>query len=296
MHIAESATWSAPYRCARFAETLSPPSDVGLTWHPEQGAFDVKPHDKRGKFATIADARHAVGESVRGLHELRDQLVKENIDLLITLGGMGATSADLEEALGALTQDAPYLLVAIPGDRESVPAHRSAVAQLAADGARIIDGSRYRKFRLGALRMATMPGLGKIANLIPGDQGCLHTEADVAALREQLEAWGDPALLLSYAPWRQREASASDYGIGGVNSGERILQPLRTNNRVRAIVHGVFAPQDHSTLTGSLRLGTPAPALSAGSIDVLDASPSALLLSVAGSKLGWKRLPVHWTP
>ncbi len=289
-HIGESTAWQAPFRCARFPLAPTNPNVDGVQWREPHGVLDIQMQGKTGRVAAIADARADASSDMASLQELRVVLGSEKIDILVSLGGMGQDAKSLERVLGALTTDATYVLFALPGDRESVPAHRATVAKLAAEGARIIDGSQYRLATLGPLHIATMPGISREASLIAGANGCLHTEADIVALQDHLRAWGQPALLFSYAPWRQETPKATDFGVGGVHIGERVLGPLRSGGSVTTLVHGMQAPIGKDS--GSMRLGVPVMSLTAGSVDSQRATPSALLFTVAGAKLAWKRLPV----
>jgi hypothetical protein len=252
----------------------------------------VQPFGPSAKFATIADARAQSSTDVGPLERLRDSLNEQRVDVLITLGGLGTDSASIERVLSALANGANYLVLAMPGDRESFDAHRLAVASLAKRGMRILDASRYRFTQLGGLRLVTMPGISKASHLIAGDDGCLHTDADVKELRSTLAQGSSPTILLSYAPWRQQGESATDLGIGGVHTGEIALTPLRDSGAVSALIHGMLTPEGEAE-SGNIRLVQPPSSIASGSVSAEAEEPSALLLSVAGAKLSWKRLPVH---
>ncbi len=290
-HIGVSTSWVAPFRCARFPLKPTSPNVSGVQWQQAHDVLTIKMQGKTGRVATIADARIHATSDIAPLERLRARLEEEKVDVLVSLGGMGQESEDLRRVLAALTTNATYLVLALPGDRESVSAHREVVAELASNGARIIDGSRYRLAALGQLHMATMPGISREASLIADTNGCLHTKEDVIALQERLRAWGKPALLFSYAPWRQETLLATDFGVGGVHIGEQMLSPLQSSENITALVHGMQI--HHGKPSGSMHLGGPVMSLTAGSVDPQDTSPSALLFTVVGAKLAWKRLPVH---
>jgi len=291
-HISTSAAWTAPYRCSRFSTNIAGPNVEGVTWNSATKGLQVQPFGPSAKFATIADARAEGSTDIGPLERLRDSLNEQHVDVLVTLGGLGTDGASIERVLAALTTGADYLVLAMPGDRESFPAHRLAVASLAKRGMRILDASRYRLTQIGGLRLVTMPGISKASHLIAGDDGCLHTDADVKDLRSSLAQSSAPTILLSYAPWRQQGESATDLGIGGVHTGEIALTPLRDSGAVSALIHGMLTSEGQVE-SGNIRLVQPPSSISSGSVSVDAPEPSALLLSVAGAKLSWKRLPVH---
>ncbi len=290
--VQQSAQWAAPYRCARFPWKTDAPNLDRVQWDETAQALVLEPLGKHARFATISDALAVPGSNTDALERLRKTLDENKIDLLVSLGGIGTEQSAIGPVLKALTDDANYLVLALPGDRESIPAHRRAIAELARAGARILDASLYRTTRIGRLRLVTMPGISHGANLIPGNDGCLHVKADVDAILEQVEKSEAPTVLLSYAPWRQAGEDSSDFGLGAIHAGERLLEPLYSSGRFEALVHGMLTTQE-SAPSGSFRLMHPPSAISSGSVAKHASSPSALLLSVTGAKLSWKRLPVQ---
>ncbi len=291
-HMEVSRAWTAPYRCARLATDLGEPNVESVAWDDAHNALIVEPSGKSPRFATIADARATVNSDSKALEDLRDALNQQKIDVLISLGGLAVDEESIHRVLAPLTSGAEYLVLALPGDRESLPAHRAAIAALAKAGARILDASRYRFTHIGGLRLATMPGVSKAAHVIAGDDGCLHTEADVTELQSSLAASKAPTLLLSYAPWRQQGTAATDLGIGGIHTGEIELRPLAETGQITALVHGMVSPKGTAS-SGSIHLGAPPNSIATGSLSEDENTPTALLLSVSGAKLSWKRLPVH---
>jgi hypothetical protein len=202
---------------------------------------------------------------------------------------MGKDKESIHTVLAELTREAPYLVVAIPGERESVAAHREAIAELVASGSRILDGANYRLLRLGAVLVATMPGIAMTANLVAGDEGCEHTADDVSALLGQLASAKESVVLASYAPPRAEGPLASDRGAGSIHTGETILSPLLKSEAVSVILHGMV--EGESPLPrGKIRPGQGATSLAAGSLDPLEGQSAALLLSISGKKLNWRRI------
>tara|TARA_R110002096_G_scaffold416429_1_gene618908 strand:- start:68815 stop:69873 length:1059 start_codon:yes stop_codon:yes gene_type:complete len=291
-HIETSMELRAPFRCARFPTDARGPNMERVSWDDTSGALVVKPYGSEPRFATIADARASSATDVSALERLRDSLNEQDVDVLISLGGLGRDEESIEQVLKALTMGARYLVLAFPGALESLPAHRSAIASLAKNGVRILDATRYRFTQLGELRLATMPGIAKTAHLVAGDSGCVHIEADIEELLANLAIASRPTVLLSYAPWRQQGDEATDLGIGDIHAGELELSPLERSEHVSALVHGMLSSREMAN-DGSIRLAQPPASIPTGSLSQDAASPSALMLSVAGAKLSWKRLPVH---
>ena len=280
---------SAPFRCARVQVNLATPRVNGMSTSMTGATvqFEELAKKKSLRFGAISDARGSEEETLAAVSTLRESFVTEKVDLVLSLGGHGSSLASIQAVLSALTLDAPYLTIAIPGDRESVSAHREAVRELAKSGAKIIDGARYRVLSFGKVVVATMPGISKQANLIEGDNGCLHTVADVNQLLRYLPA--DTSLLLaSYAPPRQEGPEGSDIGAGGIHTGEAALAGLLQNKALSLVVHGMV---DNATpSSGKLKLGQGMRSVATGSADPLEGRTSALVISITGKKLAWKRL------
>ena len=139
-----AAVTLAPWRCA----TLAPPSPAGpavvtggRTWQRRDGGLV-----SAGATLTVvavADARGAAAATWRA------RLRAAEADLVISVGGMGTTEAEIGASLGALI-DPAWLTVAIPGATEAWPAHRAAIAALAAAGGAIVDGAEVRVIDGGA--------------------------------------------------------------------------------------------------------------------------------------------------
>lgn len=284
-HIRKSSISREPYRCARFATGLIGPNIEGVSWDAASDSVVVAPTGAMPQLAVVADLAERTANE---LSALRTSLDEADIDILFSLGGLGADEASIARVLGALSADARFLVLAMPGDREAVGAHRSAVESLARRGRRVLDASRFRFTRLGSLQVATMPGIGKKSHLVAGDEGCLHTPDDIESLNRKLLRL--PSLLLSYSPWRQTGRAATDLGVAGVHTGEVMLEPLRDTGAVLGLVHGMLSGSEPSS-KGSVRLVAPPQTLAVHASP--DSSASALLLTIAGAKLGWKRLPVQ---
>src|SRR5690606_25275642 len=112
---------------------------------------------------------------------------------------------------------------ALPGDRESIPAHRAAVAGLHAAGLPVFDGSRIRLVEMDGVLLAAYPGVEHAGQLVAGADGCVHRPDDAAALAARLAGHDGPRVWAGHAPPRQRGPRASDLALGGVHIGERSL-------------------------------------------------------------------------
>jgi hypothetical protein len=290
-HLNSSLQLVAPFRCARIQNDRATPLLSGMKVTMRKATLEVESlaQKKTLTIAAVADARGSDEATLQGLAFLRDAFISEKVDLVISLGGHGTSKDDIYAVLSAISVDAPYLTLAIPGDRESVPGHREAVSELAKAGAKIIDGAQYRVLSLGTLNLATMPGIAMSANLIANHEGCLHTLEDSQELLRYLESEDVDFLLASYAPARQDSRPATDLGAGGIHVGEQELAPLSQSKALRLRIHGMVA-QPEAPQSGKLRLGPGASSLASGSLDPLDGSSSALVISITGQRLDWKRI------
>ncbi len=264
-----------PYRCARLGGVAE---RLGLADGPLV-------------MGVVADARGVTDH----LAAVRRHFARRKVKLVVSLGGMGRTDSEITAALDALAGDWP--LLAIPGDRESLPAHRRACAALAANG--VIDGAATRLVQAGDITLATLPGGPHQARLSAGTDGCAFTAEDSAALVRALVRSGDkrPRVLLSHTPPRQRGREASDIGAGGVHLGDIALADAVATAGVDLVVHGLVAP-----IRGQNRGET---ALGSGSVEVLSAgaadglpdltqagrTPSlALIVSIDEKHITWEQV------
>lgn len=127
----------------------------------------------------IADAAGSAPETLAALGRLRAKLA--HVDLVISLGGMGATRAELDATIAAITDRAEWPLVALPGDLEPVPAQSAAIAAARQRGTAVIDGRLVQRIELSSATIALVPGAGAASRLVAGTDGCIHRTADVAA-------------------------------------------------------------------------------------------------------------------
>lgn len=290
-HLGTSLQMTAPFRCARIQADRATPAfkDMELTMEGATLTIASLTGKKSLTLATIADARGDDEGTLRAASTLRETFAAQGVDLVISLGGHGSSVESIQALLSAISSDAPYLTLAIPGDRESIPAHREAVRDLAKSGARIVDGAQYRLVSLGSLLVATVPGIAMEANLIAENDGCLHTESDTKELLEYVEKSQSPVLVASYAPPRQVGPGGSDLGAGGIHTGEKLLQPLLTSEKVSLVIHGMVG-SGSAPSKGKHRLGQGSRALAAGSLDAFGGPSTSLIITIAGKKVAWRRV------
>src|SRR5205807_8151276 len=108
----------------------------------------------------VADAGGAAPRTIAALAKLRAQFEAAKVGLVITLGGMGATQAELEATLGTLSDRAPWLTLALAGDLEPEPAQLAATDALAKRGNAIADARKIRWVELPSAALGTIPGAG----------------------------------------------------------------------------------------------------------------------------------------
>lgn len=231
--------------------------------------------DDRPALAAVADARGSSQAAVRA-RRLAKQFREAGVRVVVALGGMGRNKTQLVAALEPLV-DARWALVAMPGDRESVPALRAAIAELGRGGRPVFDGSAIRAIDAGDLRAITLPGIASDAGLAAGAEGCIHRPADAAEVAAKLAARDGSRLVLSYAAPRQRGDGGSDLA-DGVHSGEPELASLAAESRAHLIVHGQIELPPGAAGSGAIAGRERGKAVAVGS---LERSPA--LLGMGGS-------------
>jgi len=179
----------APWRCA----ALDTPSlaDAPLATgerHWQLGGHMLRRTDNDDvvAIAVIADAADASPRTIAALARLRAELEKSSPDLVLTLGGMGATQAELEATLGTLGDHAPWPVVAMPGDLEPMSAHVAALANLRRRASNVLDGRLVRWIEQPGVTIATLPGAGARERLVASDDGCQWRADEVAKLYTEL--------------------------------------------------------------------------------------------------------------
>lgn len=233
----------------------------------------------------VADAGGAAPRTVAALAALRGKLAEA--DLVIALGGMGASQAELEATLGTLAEGAPWPVVALPGDLEPAAAQAAAVARLRAQGRAVLDGRRVGRIELPGATIATIPGAGGAARLAAGVEGCGYRAVDAAAAFEELTK--QPGLRIAAT------AEAPRIAVGGEPAGELAL----TAGESRPIDVALHGPtSEAATPERAGRRDGAAVALTPGSSDATARlpgprhAPSAGLLRVTGGEWRWQPVEV----
>jgi molybdopterin biosynthesis enzyme MoaB len=282
--LTEAEAIRAPWRCAALPAPASAEVTVGdRRWTPTPLGLTSAGGELR--LAAVAEAR-GVAEP-----RLSAALAAAQIEVVVTVGGMGTSEAELTAALGAVV-DPRWLTVAVPGEAEAFPAHRAAVAALAAGGAAIVDGAAVRVLDAGPVVIATLPGAGHRARLAAGDEGCAHELADatavIAAATER--AAERPVILVSP---RAPQGGAGDRMAGGVHAGDPALTPA-----VATVALVIHAPLDGAPVVADLDRGPSVDSIAAGTLDPvvryradgvhLPASATAIVAD--GRELRWQPL------
>lgn len=272
----------SPWRCAApdgavFAdETLT----VGKTPWKLTGRSVKREREGTVTIGVIADAGGAAAPTVAALGRLRSKL--QDADIVIALGGMGTTQAELEATLGALAERAPWPLVALPGDLESAPAQIAAIAALRAKGHAVIDGRLARRIELPGVLVATVPGASDGSRLSAGPEGCAYAPTDVTAAFSELTPFKGLRILAT--------AEAPRIVVGGEPAGELALVPT-AGQQIDIALHGPTTPRATTARKGG-RDGVAVP-LSPGTSDGTTRlpaprlPPSAGLLTISGRVWAW---------
>lgn len=259
-----------PWRCAAADTPALAPVTVGR-WATAERTLSLGDPKREVTIGVVADAAGNAPATLAALARLRTKLA--GADLVVTLGGMGTTQAELEATLGTLA-DKQRPLVALPGDLEDERAQRDAIATLSAHGDAIFDGRLARWITAGDATLATIPGTGASDRLVAGGDGCAWRASDVATLYKQLAE--RPGVRIALAAESPREGQ----------SGELALVPATP---VDVVVHGAapLTAARQGTRDGTYE------SLSPGTADALPRlpethAPSAGLLVIRGTTWSWK--------
>jgi hypothetical protein len=235
-------TTTAPWRCA--ARDTPALADVEIATGPRHwqlGDHTLRRIDRDDAIAigVVADAANASPRTVAALARLRAELEHATPDLVLALGGMGNTQAELEATLGTLGEGAPWPVVALPGDLEPMPAQVAAIAALRKRGATVFDGRLVRWIELPGVTIGTLPGAGARERLVAGDDGCQWTTDDVAKLYTALTAKPGVRVVAS--------AEAPRRIVAGEPAGELALAPVQP---IEVAIAGPLAPSPSQARTG----------------------------------------------
>jgi Icc-related predicted phosphoesterase len=276
----------APVRCARFD-----PGDANANL-----ALDLATEELTIGF--VGDTRGASEPTIANLRRIRTDFEKAMVDIVVTAGGMGATTDELTAALGVLATDAGWHVLAIPGDREDIEAHRAAVEAL---GPTVHDGSRARFVTIGPAVIGTLPGAGDASHMPSGVAGCMHTRADITDTVSSLGKSSElRRVLVSYVAPRQSGGAGSDLAAGGVHVGSIAIAEALSEADVDLVVHAMVDPPTRPEAEGTARLGDGADSVSlatgsADSVPIHSAqiSGAALIVHIEANRMSWRRL-LYW--
>lgn len=270
-----------PWRCASSdGPTLAAGTLAigGRTWKLAGHTMSL---DATGSIAIgiVSDAGGAAAPTIAALGRLHGKLAEA--DLVIALGGMGATQAELEATLGTLSEAARGPVIAVAGDLEPAPALAKAVAALRQRNHIVIDGRLAREIELPGASIATLPGAGAAVRLAAGADGCGYSSANLAAVLGNLTARPGIRILAS--------AEAPRVVVDGEPTGELSITP-----GIDIVLHGPVSP-DASRARAGTRDGGAVP-LTPGTGDATTRlpgpkhTPSAGLLTISGSSWKWRPL------
>lgn len=302
----KAAELSEPYRCAAWvsdeqAEPISiAAGKTNLEIEGRRAALRIEGQRSGAAIAVafVADARGAQPPTIKRLHDLARELDESGVHLVVSLGGMGTTQDELSESLGALA-DGAFVVIAIPGDRESIPAHRAAIAELSERGAGIVDGSLVRLIANDHIAIGTFPGVEHGEQLVAQSDGCQHFPEDAASLAKRMSEHSGVRVWASYAPPRQSGESGSDLTLSGVHVGETMLVDSIARAGAHLVVHGLVDESSWVSARGDLRVSDGARVIvGAGSVDTLPLRQprkpafggSALVASVSPRRVKWRRI------
>jgi hypothetical protein len=271
-----------PWRCAAPDGPTVADETLSTGTHTWRLGARVMRLDAAGDLAigVIADAAGSAPETLAALGRLRKRLT--HTDLVISLGGMGATRDELEATFAVLTDRAAWPLVVLPGDLESVPAQTEAIAAARQKGAAVIDGRLVSRIELPGATIALVPGAGAASRLAAGADGCSHRPADVAAAFADLTPRAGLRILASTEAPRQTER--------GEPTGD-LAMTVGAGQQIDIALHGPTSGAASPARSGH-RDGAAVP-LTPGSSDATPRlpgprrSPTAGILTVQGNAWTW---------
>ena len=219
------------------------------------GPAEAGRRDRTLVAGVVADARGASAATLAQLGRVRGEFEREGVELVVSLGGMGTGEQELGQVLAALARDAPWVVWAIPGERESIPAHRAAVTSLLAAGYPVFDGSRVRLVEVDGAVLASFPGAEEAGQLAAGADGCVHRPGDASALAVRLAAQKAMRVWAGHSPPRQSGALAGDVALGGVHVGELALAAALPAAHADLVLHGLVDEAALGSASGQASLG-----------------------------------------
>ncbi|MGE0550835.1 MAG: hypothetical protein AB7O24_31540 [Kofleriaceae bacterium] len=228
----------------------------------------------------IADAGAATPATIAALERLQTKLARA--DVIIALGGMGSTQADLEATLGAISKPGQAPVIALPGDLEAVTAQGAAIAALRSRNQLVLDGRIVRQLDLPEVTVAIVAGASHSQRLSAGADGCSYQPEDIVAAG---------AALVSLPTMRVLATAEAPRAIhGGEPTGDLVVMPAART--IDIALHGPVTVDASSAVSGR-RAGN-AVAITPGTSDAMIRFPgprhvpSAGLLTVRGGAWTWQ--------
>ncbi len=285
--IPESLRTTSPYRCARRKSTPGRvPSFANTGTSLVDGVLEFD-RSLEGPLhvAFVGDSRGAPVHTITQMTQLFTALATEKLELLVSVGGLGANLHDIKSVLTVLSSDKRVPLIAYPGDRESVGDHRRAIHELAKDGRTVIDGSSFPLIAMGPLLLAGLPGIPYSSNLISGDEGCMYTLDDANQLIASIPDSIRKVVLATYAPLA---GLSTELGHSGIPLGVDVSSAKSSNPPIWAVVHGLTRSQKLPA-KGAITAKSRPLAVIAGSLDPSEGKSDALILSISRKRIDWRR-------
>jgi hypothetical protein len=279
--LAAATTHQAPWRCAApDGPVLADETIAGWT---ASGHTLTAPGTGDVTIAAIADAGGAAPSTIAALGRLKPKLA--SADVVLALGGMGTTRAELEATLGALADKATHPIIALPGDLEGAGALAQAIAALRARGMAVIDGRLAQRIVLPGATIATIAGASAANRLVAAGDGCAYRSSDVPAAFADLTKAAGLRILAS--------AEAPRVIVGGEPAGELALTP-GAGAEIDVVLHGPAATGTPATKSRTGGRDAEAAALTPGTSDATPRlpggthAPTAGILTVHGTSWTWK--------
>ena len=263
----------APWRCAALDAPVLAAEKLGK-WSTAEHTLTLADDNPELVVGIVADTGGGAPATLAALARLRTKLA--GADLVVTLGGMGTTRAELEAVLGTLADHSTRPVVALPGDLEDEAEQTAAIAALRNKGDLVFDARQARWIAAGGATLATLPGAGAIERLVAGAEGCEWRAPEVAQIYDALAQ--KPGL---------RVALASE----SLRSGATGELPLVPAAAVDVVVHGAapLTPARQGHRDGAKTELSPGTADASPRLPETH-TPSAGLLVIRGNSWSWRPL------
>lgn len=289
-----AAKAEAPWRCGALDRATTTHATAPSGWRLDGHVLRQATPGARAAVAFVSDVGSDDGTASAALTSVRAAIANEQVDLVVTVGGLGADRATLVRHLDLLAIDAAVPVLALAGDLEPAPDLDAAVAEVSARGKAVFDGSDVRAVRVGPLVLGTLPGHAASSRLAAGVEGCGHRDADVAPLRTLMATQGDTLVLVT------ARAPAADgptaLGVGGLPAGDQALRAALlapATPRIAVVVHAPLGEATPAPGTRAADADAPFVALGVPRLDprpratAATTEPRALVLRADPDGLRW---------